>query len=177
MTWDGATIRQLERASIRAFVEGCTEHLAGRVLDFGCGLQPYRQIVEQAGGDYHPFDRARFPANVSADDVGDVLLLTYRYDAVLCTQVAQYWASPAAELRALHGLLRPGGALILTYPTAWDVIEPADLWRFTRAGMDHLLRFAGFKVERHQERAAVELPGFRFPLGHGVIARAGGDGG
>jgi hypothetical protein len=139
MTWNGTSIRQLERASIRAFVESAVSEFHGRVLDYGCGLQPYRQIVESAGAEYHGWDRAHFPANVSVDDVGDVALLAYRYDTILCTQVAQYWPDPAAELRKIRAVTRKGGALVLTYPTSWDVIEPDDLWRFTRPGMERLL--------------------------------------
>ena len=163
-------IRKLERASIRAFLESRGADLTGRVLDLGCGKQPYRGLVEACGGLYVPYDRAEFPANVSGADVGDVPVGSF--DAVLCTQVIQYAIDPAAFLHEILLMLDDrDGALVMTYPTCWDWIEPDDLWRFTPAGMANLLTEAGFRVMHSEERAAVELGGFRFPLGYGVVAR------
>lgn len=171
--WNRDTIRDVERASIFKFVASCADQLTGRVLDYGCGLQPYREIVEAAGGDYVGYDRAAFPANVSGRDVGEASLGDW-HDAVVCTQVAQYWPDPYYELAVqISNRLRPRhGHLILTYPTCWDEVEPDDLWRFTRAGMERLLARAGFEVLRHERRAEVAVGGFRFPLGYGVLARA-----
>lgn len=174
--WSNQTVRELERASIRAFVESCADHLTGRVLDFGCGQQPYRDVVEQAGGEYVPYDRAAFPANVSGADVGDEPV-NGDFDAVLCNQVAQYWPHPLDTLWRLrskvfvHGERAPG-VLVMTFPTNWDEVEAADLFRYTATGMTHLLRQAGWKVERMERRAEITLGGFRFPLGYGVVARA-----
>lgn len=168
-----ATIRDLERASIRSFVESCSEHfIGGRVLDYGCGKQPYRDVVERMGGSYEPYDRVSFPANVSGENVGgDVSLGDWR-DAVICTQVIQYWPDPAYELQRIKHVLHPGGHLVLTYPTCWDEVEPQDLHRFTRHGIDFMLDHAGFTVIRNQRRAEIDVGGFRFPLGGGALARA-----
>ncbi len=43
-------------------------------------------------------------------------------------------------------LLRPGGALVLQVPFRWRVHEaPYDHFRFTRFGLQHLLRNAGYE--------------------------------
>lgn len=170
MSYSHSGIREMESASIYEFVDGCSDHLAGRVLDFGCGKQPYRSVVEAAGGEYVPYDRLSHPANVSGADVGEEPVPGARFDAVLCTQVAQYWPDPLVELLYFHAYLRADGHLVMTYPTNWDEVEPADLWRFTRWGMEKLLREAGFTIDYHERRAEVELSGFRFPLGYGVLA-------
>jgi SAM-dependent methyltransferase len=147
-------IRQVERASIRAFMEKHAACLTGRVLDFGAGQQPYRDLVS---GDYIPYEKGGH--------------LTGGYvDAVMCNQVLQYVDRPLDILRhGIYSALKPGGHLLLTYPTNWDEVEPTDLWRWTRAGMEQLLRQAGFAILIHERRAEVVLGNFKFPLGYGAV--------
>lgn len=176
---NGSTIRELERDSIGRFVRlaGDLRHFEGRnVLDYGCGRQPYRQIIEEAGGIYAGWNRANLPGLPPADrvDIGDDPFDPWiAWDAIVCTQVVQYVPDVEALLcdfwRALN--VR-AGVLVLTYPTCWDEVEPEDLHRFTRAGVERLLGRVGFETLEHVRRAEVELRGFRFPLGGGVIARA-----
>lgn len=154
-------------------------HLKGRVLDYGCGKQPYREIVQAGGGEYIPFDRAHFPANQSGD-VGEEPFAT-TYDAILCTQVIQYAEFPPDLMRAFKAR---GRVLVMTYPTNWPEVQDVDLHRFTKAGMTRLLDRAGFTILRHERRGYVydahfpsgrekriTASGFEFALGYGVVAR------
>ena len=200
--WNNDTVRNLERTSIRGFVASCSEYLTGSVLDYGCGKQPYRDIVEAAGGEYHGFDLVEFPANVSGVDYERPRdgrgVLRVGYDAILCNQVLQYvpvygdyidnWdlndcrETPLADLfedwrnmllsNSRYRLFAPPGHLVLTYATNWAEVETADLCRWTKAGMEHLLALAGFTVVRHEERGVLDLNGFRLPTGYGIVARA-----
>jgi len=170
-------LRDLERESIRDFVQSAADegYLSGRVLDYGCGRMPYREIVEAAGGEYHGFDRAYFPANVSGEHIG---LDEGPWDSILCTQVVQYVPdefdphdhSSSAGVWGLldyfHSLLSPErsifhpeqpGHLVLTYPTHWPEVEAADLHRFTKAGMERLLTEAGFTIITHEQRASIRV--------------------
>lgn len=154
--YPGDRIRQVERASIRAFMEKYRDCLRGRVLDFGAGagpyLGPYSDLVR---GEYVPFEKEEeFPAGM--------------FDAVMINQVMQYVRYPEACLDGLP--LRTGGHLIMTYPTNWDEVEESDLWRFTKAGMERLLRATGFRVVAHELRASVSIGNFKFPLGYGLVA-------
>lgn len=167
MSWG---LRDIEQASLRAFVEGCSSEFTNSVLDYGCGQQPYRDVVEDAGGVYVPFDRASFPANKSAADVGSSP--QGHYGAVLCTQVIQYWDEPATELEWLRLLLASGGALVLTGPTNWPVIEDADLRRYTPEGIRHLLADTGYRDVEITPRAGVVHQGEAWLLGWGAVARA-----
>jgi len=171
-------LRELERNSIRAFVtQAASEgYLSGRVLDYGCGKQPYRDVVEAAGGTYTPYDAPSFPGNVGTlDTTGDAW--GHDFDTVLCTQVVQYVEDVPEFLRRLRieRLAKGGGVLVLTYPTNWPEVEEADLHRFTRAGMGRLLVDAGFTVVMHQRRASVWAERWsseEFALGYGVVCRA-----
>lgn len=167
---DNGTVRELEHASIRAFVEECRDHLTGDVLDYGCGQQPYRDVIP---GSYHGYDRQSFPANVSRDDVGDSdpLKVYDRWDAILCNQVIQYVHRPLALLVAMRFALKPHGSLVFTGPTNWAEVEPQDLHRYTLTGVRQLVEDAGYLVERCDARAAMNVGGFQLSLGWGVLAR------
>jgi len=155
-------------------------YLMGKVLDYGCGKQPYRDVVELAGGEYDGYDDVSFPANVSGVDVyiEDAELgpqLPYAdYDAVLCTQVVQYVEDVHDFLRVLRSFLsKRKGHLVMTYPTNWPEVEQEDLQRFTKAGMERLVTGAGFTIVRHEWRHGFRtLTGESFAAGYGLIARA-----
>lgn len=171
-------ILELEKTSIRDFVLSCHESYCGRVLDFGCGSMPYRDIVVahlDPDGEYVPHDRTFYPANVSSDDIGpdDPLRHGKSWDAILCNQVIHLWEDPAVMLSYLKKALKPGGALVMTGPTNWRTIEPGDLHRYTREGIRLVLENAHFEVRRCEYRASIEpAPGFEMPLGWGVVAYA-----
>lgn len=148
-------IRQIERASIRAFMEKHRSYLKGRVMDFGAGQQPYKDLVD---GEYVPYEK-------------DEPLPGGYFDAVMCNQVLQYVVDPLHALQwGIRAALRVGGALLLTYPTNWDEVEQTDLWRFTEVGMARMLQNAGFTVVAQERRAEVAIGNFKFPLGYGVVA-------
>jgi len=149
-------VRRIERASIRTFMLKHRELLSGCVLDFGAGKQPYRDLVK---GEYVPYEP---PGELDQE----------RFDAAMCNQVMQYVLNPPVALYGIRKALKPGGHLLLTYPTNWAEVEATDLCRFTRAGMERLLDGAGFNVIAHELRAEVVVAGtFRFALGYGAVAR------
>lgn len=163
----------VEKDSIRMFLHrACDDHLVrGRILDYGCGQQPYRKLLSGAG-DYVAFDRKSFPGNVSMKDIG---ALTDRgdFDTVVSTQVVEYVHDGYRWLRDIRDeLLVPGGHLVMTYPTHWPELRD-DLHRYTKIGMEQMLAAAAFTVVRHEERASLPFDGFRLAVGYGVIAKAG----
>jgi hypothetical protein len=196
-------LTRIENESIRSFVQKAADegYLSGRVLDFGCGRQPYRDIVERlATSTYTGFDRPWFPGYMQGaptlgpapDEVWDI-----DWNAIICTQVVQYLplyrygTDPQdPERPSLQGVLTSmkysleiGGHLVLTYPTNWPEVQPDDLHRFTKAGMERLLIEADFEILVHERRAAIDHFSYRdgrgsdisrdeFALGYGVIARA-----
>lgn len=175
-----ASLRELEATSIRELIQSASSNFTGRVLDYGCGKQPYRSIVEAAGGEYVPYDRVKLPGSVATTDVGpDYPLIRgpaargdgrAEWDAILCTQVLQYVPDPKYLVESFREALRLGGALVMTYPTTWPEIEPADLRRFTTSGIRRMLEEAGYMILRLERRGEFDLGGFRLALGGGVVA-------
>lgn len=162
----------IERESIRKFVQQAAAdgHLSGRVLDYGCGRQPYKAIVEAAGGEYVPWDDKGFIGG-SVGTVGPDYPLEEPWDAILCTQVVEYVPNVSDLLSRFGAALSAiSGALVMTYPTTWPEL-PGDLHRFTKLGMEKLLAAQSLIVMRHEMRAALPFDGFELPLGYGVVAR------
>ncbi len=168
-------LRIVERQSIEAFVQRACDmgYVTGRVLDYGCGKQPYREIIEEAGAFYEGYDSPENPASVVDEPIDvDLLFDAPAWDTILCTQVIQYVPCVPDFVADLRSYIHHDGYLVMTYPTHWPEVEPEDLWRITRAGMDRLLTDAGFTIFHHERRAELVSRGENLALGYGVIARA-----
>lgn len=171
-------LRERESTSISEFLKQHKDKLSGRVLDFGCGQQPYRRIVERAGGTYTGYDGKSFPGSVVTEDVGPSWsqITTRKYDAVMMTQVWQYMEPHVlgSLLCDLAGgvALRPGGWLLATGPTNWPVVEPDDLWRFTTSGVSQLLTRAQFESSLVEPRFSVRTEGVNWSVGWQATAQS-----
>lgn len=155
--YPGDPIRAIEKASIRFFMEQHRDLLKGRVLDFGAGKHPYRDLVE---GEYVAFEKGDVP-----DWQGNL------FDAVIVNQVLHYLADPLRQVSRFQEWLKPGGHLVLTYQVNWPEIEVGDIQRFTSSGMTRILGVCGFAILDHQRRAELVIGNFRLALGYGVVAR------
>jgi len=120
--------------------------LRGKVLDVGCGMQPYRHWMHQDVC-YTGLDR---PGPLSKPDViGTVDALPFddaQFDGLLSTQVFEHVRAPADALRECARVLKDGATIVLTVPGVWPAHEvPNDYWRFTRYGLETLLEQTGFE--------------------------------
>lgn len=139
-----------ERLTILDFMLQVADELEPglRVLDVGAGDQPYRELFGHV--DYRTTDWANstHPGARRVDYVApadDLPIPDASFDAVLSTQVLEHVAEPARVLRELHRVLRPGGRAYVTLPLTWELHEePFDFYRYTRYGISHLMRTAGF---------------------------------
>lgn len=159
----GTAIRALERTSIRDFMAAHRQYLRGRVLDYGAGKQPYKDLVE---GVYVAWDPAY--SSLHIDKMEDA-----SFDAVMCNQVIQYEITPPLIFSNCSRVLKSGGYLVMTYPTNWDEVanDDDDYFRFTKKGIEYLLIDDHFHILHHTLRASISFPGFSFPLGYGVVAQ------
>jgi SAM-dependent methyltransferase len=138
----------LERESIYRFVAEQARRLApaSRVLDIGAGEAPYRELFDEHT--YVTLDRAETPHSGEVDLYGsaDSIPADPRsFDAVLCTQVLEHVPQPLDALREFRRVLVEGGTIIATVPFVWEEHEaPFDYYRYTRFGLEHLLREADF---------------------------------
>lgn len=140
----------INRSAIYKFLIGHRRRLTGRLMDVGCGSQPYRHLftdVKYVGLEYDtPHARER---NVADRYYRDTAFPAEdgEFDVVLATEVIEHVFESEAFLKEIHRCLRPGGSLILTAPFLWDEHEqPYDFARYTSFGLRHLLTKNGFEL-------------------------------
>lgn len=136
--------------------------LAGRVLDVGCGNQPYRYLFDgtYVGLDLSP---SRRPTVVGTADALPVH--TGSFDGVLCLEVIEHVEDFERVIREIHRVLRPGGRLLLSAPMSWGLhYEPHDYWRFTPHGLRAVLRRNGFET-----REVVRIGGLFALVGSRIV--------
>lgn len=120
-----------------------------RLLDAGAGEGNYkrhfkgqRYVGLDLGVGDSQWDYSRL------DLLGDLLQLPFRdgtFDAALNVVTLEHVKEPAQVVKELARTLSPGGALLLIAPHEWEEHQqPHDYYRYTRYGLDHLLRTAGF---------------------------------
>lgn len=120
-----------------------------RVLDAGAGDQPYRDLFghcDYESADFElidkPYARSTYVCSLDAIPVEDG-----RFDAVICNQVMEHLPRPAAALRELNRVLKPGGTLICTAPLFYEEHErPYDFYRYTQFGWRLMMEEAGFEI-------------------------------
>ncbi|MBN1844158.1 MAG: class I SAM-dependent methyltransferase [Sedimentisphaerales bacterium] len=123
----------------------------GRVVDLGCGSAPYKEQILRTAESYigldWPYSSHRpCRSDVFADLSGPFPLAAGVADVVLAFQVLEHLPEPGLFLAECFRILRPGGWLYLGTPFMWRVHEaPHDYYRFTRHGLEYLLRRRGFE--------------------------------
>lgn len=141
------TLSLLPLAAIGEWLADRSSYFGGRLLDVGCGNQPYaawhRPLVDTVvAADVAPV--------ASLDAVAAAGRLPFRsgcFDTVLSTQVLEHVEDPQRAVAEAHRVLRPHGHLIVTVPFLYPVHEePYDFQRFTHYGLRSMLEDAGFEV-------------------------------
>ena len=131
----------------------------GRVVDLGCGTAPYRDLIlqqadEYIGVDWHNSLHDQSRVDVFADLTQPLPMETAHADTVISFQVMEHLPEPARFLSECHRILKPGGQVHITVPFMWHVHEaPHDYFRYTRHGLEYLLKKAGFTEISVQEYA------------------------
>jgi SAM-dependent methyltransferase len=116
-----------------------TQDVSGKhVLDVGCGDRPYEALLSSAA-EVVGFD---VPGNPHADLHGSIDALPVAdasFDVVLCLQVLEHVPNPAAAVRELRRVVRPGGRVLLSTHGVYPFHpNPDDLWRWTHDGLARL---------------------------------------
>lgn len=126
-----------------------SDRIRGTVYDLGCGEMPYRGWVLQFAERYVGVDWSHTLHELKADVVADLNaelpISDCVADTVISFSVLEHLREPDTMLKEAQRLLRPRGSIVLQVPFMWWVHEaPHDYFRFTRHGLEHLFRKAGF---------------------------------
>jgi SAM-dependent methyltransferase len=153
------------RLLLRA-LKGSLANFRGRLLDVGCGHQPYRSLLlspPSRATDYIGLD---LPDNLYqlpdlAWDGHRIPLQNASVDSALLTEVLEHCPDPEAVLGEIARVLKPGGFMFLTVPFIWPLhTVPHDEFRYTPFALHRLLERAGF------QNPVIEATGGR----HAVLA-------
>jgi SAM-dependent methyltransferase len=142
-------------------------HITGKtVVDFGCGtggdaVEMARRGAERVIG----VDNRQKVLNEAIDKarragVGDRCVFTrelrHQADTVISLDGFEHYADPAACLRLMHGMLRPGGRLLLAFGPTW--FHPlgghgfsAFPWAHVLLTEESLLKWRGEPVKRFED--------------------------
>ena len=142
-------VHSIHRRCVEAAVGRCAR---GRILDVGCGEQPFAPLLAAAGDalTHLEFDRRRFAATPPGRMGGRPRPAVSRegsFQTVVSFQVLEHVPRPALMVEEMARVLAPGGRLIVTAPHMWGVHEePRDYFRFTGFGLRQLAGDAGLEV-------------------------------
>ncbi len=126
----------------------------GRLLDVGCGDQPYRKFFEDSCKSILACDyEASKPGIDFACPAHAIPQEDQSFDSILCTEVLEHVPDPAAALKEFCRLLAPRGKLLLTAPCYWPPHElPYDFFRYPSHGLIELMEANGFRIDRFLPR-------------------------
>ena len=140
--------------------------LEGRLLDFGCGSKPYRELFavrEYVGVDMEQTGHAHLKHERLTIDVfydGKTLPFTDgHFDSVFSSEVFEHVFNLEEMLIEINRVLRPGAMALFTVPFVWNEHEvPYDFGRYSAFGITHLLQRKGFEVlELHKTTHFAEV--------------------
>ena len=124
------------------------------VLDVGGRIQPYRVLLDGRLREYVGVDLRQSPLVDVVARAEQIPLASGQFDLVICTQVLEYIAEPAAAIAEMHRVLKFGGYLLLSVPAVFPRDSENDTWRFLPRGLDILLK-SFRKVEMAPEGSSI----------------------
>ena len=146
----------LERISIvKALKKAQHQVKSGMILDVGCGLKPYKSLLNASGSAYYGTDypltmKGSYGKSTKADFFSESTLLPFNnntFDTLLSTQMLEHVSDPKKVIQEMGRVLKPGGIMILSAPMTWPLHEePYDFFRYTLHGLRHLLQKANFEI-------------------------------
>lgn len=137
--------------SQRELLRAAKAYANGRLIDIGCGIKPYAELMQPHVTDHIGVDHAEsLHAAHNRDLVGTAYAIPVEnesFDSALCSAVLEHLEEPEAALKECFRVLKSGGHAIYTVPFIWHVHEePRDFYRFSKHGLRYLFEKTGFEI-------------------------------
>jgi SAM-dependent methyltransferase len=158
-----AQARSMMPRGLRNYILHFEAAIEDAVRKFASSLPPGARVLDAGAGEghYRPFFAAQrylgldLAVGDSAwdysklDVLADLTALPFRdavFDAALNVVTLEHVKEPARVLAELSRTLAPAARLLLIVPHEWEEHQqPHDYFRYTRYGVEYLLRQAGFE--------------------------------
>ncbi len=153
----------LIRSNLHRAISKLAPSLKGRLLDFGCGLKPYRSLFdvdEYIGVDYQAEGETYEQSAVDVFYNGHTLPFPDgHFDSIFSSEVFEHIFNLPEILLELKRVLKPGGRILVTCPFAFGEHEaPSDFARYTSFAMNHMFTSNGFRiVEQRKTGGNIEV--------------------
>ena len=141
------------RNGILRSVTEASDAFYGTVLDVGCGVMPYRKMMESnpnvekyIGMD---LEKPAYYGQVEPDlkwNGTRIPLDEASVNCVMATEFLEHYSEPERILSEIMRVLKPNGRFFATVPFIWNLHEvPYDEYRYTPYSIERHLKNAGFK--------------------------------
>ncbi len=126
--------------------------LKGKMLDFGCGLKPYKKLFinidEYIGLDIENEGHSHIKEDIDVFYDGKIIPFQNNYfDSLFCSEVFEHVVNLDEIILEIKRVLKPNALCLITMPFIWDEHEiPNDYNRFTSYGIKEFLKKNGFEI-------------------------------
>lgn len=147
------------------------------VLNIGAGGDIGKTLRQHADRQHFKIVSLDIDEQRHPDIVGDICTYDFKglqFDAVVMAETLEHIPSPHLALENIYRNLKDGGRLILTAPFIFPIHDqPHDYYRFTRYGLEYLLRhFRDVSVrERNSWTEAIDVLSVRLIMDKNWPAR------
>lgn len=143
----------------RGLYKGVKENahfLSGRLLDFGCGNKPYKELFNV--NEYVGLDIEESGHGSSYDDTDvyydgkTIPFSNENFDCVLSSEVFEHVFELDSILKEINRVCKIDGHLLITVPFVWNEHEvPYDFGRYTSFGIKYILEKHGFEIVKYSK--------------------------
>jgi len=128
-----------------------SKYLTGKLIDIGCGIKPYKNILHSYVSAHIGVDRVDTLHNKSNIDLFgtayNISVDNSSFDSLICTAVLEHLEEPDLAIKEAYRVLKLGGYGIYSVPLFWHIHEePRDFYRFTKYGLKYLFEKNYFEI-------------------------------
>jgi SAM-dependent methyltransferase len=144
------------RRGLSSSIVSNKKYLTGKLLDFGCGSKPYKDLFdvqEYVGVDIEQHGHPHQNEQVDVYYDGETIPVQDNYfDSILSSEVFEHTFNLEHILTELYRVLKVNGYMLVTIPFVFEEHEvPYDFARYTSYGIIDLLKKANFIVLNNEQ--------------------------
>jgi len=145
-------IFQPDRYLLKKQIKDNVRYIKGVVLDAGSGRsERYKHFFN-----FDKYIKLDIDSAHGVDIVGSIENIpaeSESFDSVISTQVLEHVKNPQKAIEEFYRVLKPGGHCLITVPQSSELHEePNDFFRFTKFGLEELVKKSGFKIILMEKR-------------------------